>query len=206
MSPAFTTLALLGLLSTAGQDSSTSWSFDVDVVESCCCDPICPCMVGSKPTREYCRGNRLVEVRKGHYGDVSLDDVSFVLTFDLRKWSKLYFAEGTSEAQVAATTSVLGEVWGALLAEVLETKTVPLKVERTEDSIAFSVPASSTKIEVMRGAGGEPIKVQNLKTFKDYTQYESATVAHTAEKKERSFEYSGTNGFTARFKAASKAD
>ena len=201
-------LAAVALLTGAPEEQparrADSWAFEVDVVESCCCDPICPCMVGSKPTRDHCRGSRLVEITRGHHGDVVLDGVSFVLTFDLRVWSKLYFAEATSDEQVAATMAVLEKVWGSLLADVLESAKVPLRVKRTESTVAFSVPASRVEIEVMRGAGDRPIRVENLRTFRDYTQYRSTTVAHTAAKEERSFEYSGTNGFTARFRASSE--
>lgn len=197
-------LAFVALLAAGPQEHPESWRFEVDVVESCCCDPICPCMVGSKPTRGFCRGSRLVEITKGHHGDVVLDGVSFVLTFDLREWSKLYFAEETSDEQVAATKAVLEKVWGSLVADVLETARVPLRVKRTESTVAFSVPASRVEIEVMRGADDRPIRVENLRSFPGYTQYRSKTVSHRAKEEERSFEYSGTNGFTARFAASSE--
>ena len=147
-----------------------------------------------------------MEIERGHFGDVRLDGVAFVLTFDLRSWSKLYFAESTTDEEVAATRRVLAEVWGALLAEVLETEKVPLKVERTEDTVAFSVPAARVAIDVMRGAGDEPIRVENLSSFRDYTQFKARTNTHTAKKKQRSFDFTGTNGFTARFVAASSPE
>ena len=57
---------------------------------------------------------------------------------------------------------------------------------------------------MMKGRGGNPIKIQNLSLpfMDDHTQYKSISVSHKSEDKE--FEHSGTNGLTASIIASSK--
>ena len=137
-----------------GPKPAGSWSIDAEI---CCCDAICPCLVGSPSTRGICLGNRLVTIDHGHFGGVNLDGIQLVLT----------------------TT-------------------------RDDNSIRYSVPAAAVDIELMRGEDGGPIKVQNLPSrFRDYVQYKSKTLTHTAADKSQSFQFSGTNGFCARYTASS---
>lgn len=185
------------------RETQPSWSMQANLVESCCCDPICPCIVGSSPTHGGCLGNRLVEIEEGHYGDVRLDGVSMVLVFNVGNWSKLFVSNDASEEQVRATRALLEQQSGFLFGEVLETARVPLVVQRTESTIAFSVPAAGASMEVMTGRDGKPIRIQNLNSFRGYVQYRSSEVHHEDAQEERAFSFSGTNGFAAHYVAAS---
>lgn len=174
------------------------WAMSARLVESCCCNAICPCMVGSPPTLGFCHGNRLVQIDEGHLGDVDLDGVTFIVTFNIGNWTKLYFSDEASEAQVGATVELLRKQSGFLYGDLLEVERVPMQVERSAARIAYSTPQTTTEIEAMLGEDDEPIQVTNLR-FRDYTQYESVVVSHAAEDDSQSFEYSGTNGFTANY-------
>ena len=62
----------------------------------------------------------------------------------------------------------------------------------------------------MKGKNGKPIKIANLPAhgfpvppLLDHTQYRSVILKHEAE--DEQFEYSGTNGFTARIEAVAPA-
>lgn len=180
----------------------TAWSMDARLVESCCCNAICPCMVGSPPTLGYCHGNRLVQIDHGHFGEVDLDGVAFIVTFNIGNWTKLYFSDEVSEEQVEATVGLLRKQSGFLYGDLLEVERVPMQVERSAARIAYSTPRTKTEIEAMLGVDDEPIQVTNLR-FRDYTQFESVVVSHAADDDSQSFEYSGTNGFTANYSAVS---
>ncbi|MAG55851.1 MAG: hypothetical protein CMJ83_06135 [Planctomycetes bacterium] len=76
--------------------------------------------------------------------------------------------------------------------------------------MTISTPNTKAEIEVMRGKNGKPIKIQNLPSpdfpappFHDHTRYQSVILKHQAADKQ--FEYSGTNGFTARIEAVAPA-
>ena len=67
----------------------------------------------------------------------------------------------------------------------------------------------NTHIKMMLGKNGNPIKIANLPSpsfpappYLDHTQYETILLKH--ESKEQTFEYAGTNGFTAKINANSK--
>jgi hypothetical protein len=200
-------LAGCAATSSGGPESAaatTSWSMDARLAESCCCDAICPCIVGSPPTRGYCEGNRLVEIVDGHFGGVDLDGVRLNLTFRIGEWTQLYFDETTAnEEQVAATEKLLAEQKSFLFGELFPSQRVPFELERGEDKLVYAVPAARTEIEVMRGANDEPVTVDNLNTFRDYVQYVSVVVDHRTKKEANSFQHGGTNGFTARYRASS---
>lgn len=183
-------------------EERATWTMDARLVESCCCNAICPCMVGSPPTLGFCHGNRLVQIDEGHFGDVDLDGVTLIVTFNIGNWTKLWFSERTSEEQVTAAVELLRAQGGFLYGELLEVERVPLVVERSQERIAYSTPSTRTEIEVMRGFEDQPIKVTNLRTFRDYTQFESVVVSHASPDDSQSFEYSGTNGFSATYAAS----
>ena len=89
-----------------------------DVAESCSCDISCPCNFGSSPTHDYCHGNRLYEVTKGHYGETDVAGLKFLVTFSMNEWAKLYVSDEASTEQMEAlkglTPHILGgfENWG----------------------------------------------------------------------------------------------
>ena len=49
---------------------ANEWAIHADYTESCSCNPSCPCVFGSPSTHGFCEGNNLIQVKKGHYGDV----------------------------------------------------------------------------------------------------------------------------------------
>jgi len=93
---------------------------------------------------------------------------------------------------------------------VLEVKNVPISVERSAERVKISTPNTMAEIEIMKGKNGKPIRIENLPSpdfpgppYLDHTQYRSVFLKHEAEDKQ--FEYSGTNGFTARIEAVAPA-
>ena len=59
------------------------------------------------PNHTPCEGNRLISISKGHFGDVDLAGVSFLVTFEMRAWSKIYVSDKVSDRQNAAVEALL---------------------------------------------------------------------------------------------------
>ena len=221
MSRVFAVLAVLSLTVTAGcttqphaddgLSQNTAWSIKADYTDSCSCQPTCPCLFGSAPTLGHCEGVTLIEIESGHYGDVRLDEVKVLAVYRGGDWIKFYVTDEADEAQTEAAVKLLPTFEKFFAIEnVLEVRNVPISVERSAERMTISTPNTTAEIEIMKGKNGKPIKIENLPSpgfpapsLLDHTQYRSVTLKHDAEDKQ--FEYSGTNGFTARIEAVAPA-
>ena len=173
-----------------------AWAIKAQIVESCSCDPACPCMFGSSMTNETCEGSRLYEIQEGHFGGVDVAGVKVVVTFSVGKWVKYYVADGATDKQVKVVEPLISRVSPVFDVEVLSIESVRVSVERREKKIRFSVPASTVEIELMEGLAGKPIKMRDLPyhDLANYVQYKSVENSHQSA--DIQFNYSGTNGFT----------
>src|SRR5215831_10410019 len=82
--------------------AAPNWHIIATVAESCSCTVSCSCNFGGEPNRNPCEGNRLIAVKSGHYENVDLSGVSFLVTFTMRSWSKIYVSDKVSAAQEKA--------------------------------------------------------------------------------------------------------
>jgi hypothetical protein len=179
------------------------WAIKADYTESCSCNPACPCIFGSPSTLGFCKGNGLVEIKEGHYGDTRLDGLAVAVTFRMGEWEKYYVSDKATDAQVAAAGKLMEAFYKSPNSKVLSIEKTPITIERKEGRIMFSTPVSKVEIEVMKGRGGKPIKIENLSDFPDYVQYKSITNSYKSDKKDMEFSYSGTNGLTSKMEASS---
>ena len=181
-----------------------NWHLVATVAESCSCTVSCPCNFGGEPNRNPCEGNRLIAITSGHYQGTDLAGVSFLVTFNMRNWSKIYVSDTVSEKQMAAVESLLPIAFAGFHRGMLSFTKAPITMDISDRRVRFSGPESSVDMEVMSGIGGKPVKVLNLPNpaYQDYTQYRSVVHTHASDK--TTFSYSGTNGFTSRMEAGSK--
>jgi hypothetical protein len=56
----------------------TDWLMEGPYLKTCNCDPGCPCDFNQAPTHGSCEGSAGMKIEKGHFGDVSLDGVSWM--------------------------------------------------------------------------------------------------------------------------------
>jgi hypothetical protein len=192
-------LAVASIVLTGLTDQSAappSWHVTATVAESCSCTVSCPCNFGGEPTKTPCEGNRLIAIKAGHYEDVDLAGVSFLVTFTMRSWSKIYVSDAVSDRQMRAVEALLPIAFAGFHRGMLSFAKAPITMDITEKRVRFSGPESSVEMEVLSGFGGKPVKVMNLPSaaFQDYTQYKSVSHKHASDK--ATFSYSGTNGFT----------
>lgn len=183
--------------------AAPDWHLTATVAESCSCTISCPCNFGGEPNRNPCEGNRLISINSGHYEDVDLKGVAFLVTFTMRSWSKIYVSDKVSDRQMAAVEALLPIAFAGFHRGMLSFTKAPITMDITESRVTFSGPESSVEMEVMRGFGGKPVKVMNLPNpaYQDYTQYKSIVHKHSSDK--ATFSHSGTNGFTSTMEVGS---
>mgnify|MGYP001450790579 CR=1 FL=1 len=188
----------------AGQEKKHSWEFEADVAEACGCAIPCPCNFGRR-TKNKCEGSRLIQLTSGNINGKDLTDISFVATFHMGQWTRIYIDETLSSESRAAFDQLLETAFKGFkkLSHIIEY--TPLLVEREPDTVFFTVPESTVKIALLPGLDGKPISVNGLPNiaFYEYTQYESVIHKHTSTSGE--FSHSGTNGFTSRMIFAGSA-
>jgi hypothetical protein len=191
-------------LSAPPRAAAPNWHITATVAESCSCTVSCPCNFGGEPNRNPCEGNRLISIDSGHYEDVDLKGVSFLVTFTMRTWSKIYVSDRVSDKQMAAVEALLPIAFAGFQRGMLSFTKAPITMNITPDKVSFAGPESSVEMDVMKGFGGKPVKVMNLPNpaYQDYTQFKS--VSHTHTSAGHSWTHSGTNGFTSTMDVGSR--
>jgi hypothetical protein len=189
-------VALLTLALIDPRAAAPNWHVTATVAESCSCTISCPCNFGGNPNRNPCEGNRLIAIKSGHYEDVDLAGVTFLVTFTMRDWSKIYVSDKVSDKQMAAVEALLPIAFAGFHRGMLSFTKAPITMDITERKVKFSGPESSVEMDVMAGFAGKPVKIMNLPNpaYQDYTQYKSVSHTHSSDKAKWS--HSGTNGFT----------
>jgi hypothetical protein len=191
-------------LSAPPRAAAPDWHITATVAESCSCTISCPCNFGGEPNRNPCEGNRLISITSGHYEDVDLKSVTFLVTFTMRTWSKIYVSDRVSDKQMAAVEALLPIAFAGFQRGMLSFTKAPITMNITESKVTFAGPESSVEMDVMKGFGGKPVKISNLPSpaYQDYTQYKS--VSHTHTSADHTWKHSGTNGFTSTMDVGSR--
>ena len=191
------TAAAPALFSASSVKAASAWSLTADVAECCSCEIPCPCNFG-RLTDLRCDGSRLIQIRDGYAGKQDLAGISFIATFEMREWAKLYVDETLSDKQMTAFESIMPLAFTGFQKLRKSMERVPLKINRTADTVSFHSPASQVEMKLLKGLDGKAIKISGLPSpvFFNYTQYES--VVHKHQGNDREWSHSGTNGFTSR--------
>ena len=196
--------ALVILSLTTPPRAAENWHITATVAESCSCKIACPCNFGGDPNVNPCEGNRLIAIKSGHYGEVDLRDVSFIVTFQMRGWSKIYVSDKVSDRQKDAVEALLPIAFAGFHRGMLSFTKAPITMEITDTRVTFSSPESSVDMEAMKGFDGKNVKIMNLPNaaYQDYTQFRS--IVHKHSSADHSWSHSGTNGFTSTMDVGSK--
>src|SRR5262252_8253424 len=185
-------ILLVATAITVPRAAAPNWHVTAMVAESCSCTISCPCNFGGNPNRNPCEGNRLIAIKSGHYEGVDLAGVAFLVTFEMRSWSKIYVNSTVTDAQKQAVEALLPIAFAGFHRGMLSFTKAPITMYITESKVTFSGPESLVDMDAMRGFGGKPGKIMNLPNpaYQDYTQYKS--VSHTHTSAEHSWKHSGT--------------
>jgi len=191
-------------MSPGAQTAAPDWHIVATLAESCSCPVACPCNFGGSPSSNPCQGNRLISISKGHFGDVDLSGVSFLVTWSLGSWTDVTVNDKVDDAQRAALETIMPLAFSSMRRTQLQVTRAPITLEMTETRVRFTTPDSTVDMELMKGSGGKPVKVLNLPSplYQDYTQYRSTVHDHKGG--DHAFSHSGTNGFTSTWEAGSR--
>ncbi len=192
----------------AANPTDPEWVLKANYVDACSCDVACPCIFGQPSTHGYCKGATLVEITEGYYGKVDLTGVSVLAVYNSGKWIKFFVSENATKEQTDAVVEFLPVAEGFFKAPIREVKNQPISVLRTSDKVKISTEETLIELEQIQNANGDPIKVLGLPAhgfpglpYLDHTQYKTVTLVHDSEKEK--FNFSETNGYTARIDASS---
>src|SRR5262245_39202816 len=105
--PVLAVVAIAIALSARPRAAARSWHLTTTVADSCSCTISCSCNFGGEPNRNPCEGNRLIAIKSGHYENVDLSGVSFLVTFTMRSWSKIYVSDKVTDKQMAAVEALM---------------------------------------------------------------------------------------------------
>jgi len=182
--------------------ATPAWSLDADIAECCSCAIPCPCNFGH-PTEKMCEGNRLIRITQGRVDGAALAGIDFLVSFSMRKWTRIYVSDALGEAQYAAFERILPLAFTKFAEISRGVERVRLSVTRDAQTIRFATPASRVEMKLVAGLDGAPIRITGLPSpvFHDYVQYESVVHEHVSDGARWS--HSGTNGFTSRMIAKS---
>ena len=109
-----------------------AWTMKVNLLESCSCAALCPCVLGpAKPDQEWCSGMFGMQVAEGDSDGVDLTGAKIVLHFELPgdflggiDKAKLYLDPSVSDAQRAEIDAIFhgekGGLWGGMKETIKE--------------------------------------------------------------------------------------
>jgi len=138
--------------------NATAWEVQGQYYENCNCDFVCPCVPGQmavKPTHGSCTFAMGFSIERGHFGDIPLDGLGFVVVAvtpeEMAKgnWSVGVIVDerATAQQRDAITGIASGGAGGpmaalsGLVGKFLGVETAPIVFE--QDDGAWSVSASS---------------------------------------------------------------
>jgi hypothetical protein len=182
------------LLPSAARAQAPRWSLVADVAECCSCAIPCSCNFG-RPEPGTCHGTRLIQLREGQLDGADLAGLRFVVTFEMRVWTRIYMDARMSDAQVATLERLLPVAFAGFDRQARAKVRAPLTVQEIEDGLRFGVPESTVEMKLLPGLNGERIVITGLPNpaYRDYVQHES--VVHTHRSADAEWSYVGTNGF-----------
>jgi len=188
---------------------NVNWALKAGYVDACSCDLTCPCIFGGSSTHGYCKGATLVEIKEGHYGHVDLSGVTVLAVYNAGSWIKFLVSDNATEEQTETVAEFLPVAEGFFDSPLREVRNAPISVARTEDTVKISTEGTIVELELIRGLAGEPIKVEGLPAhgfpglpYLNHTQYKTVTLSHDSENE--TYNFSGTNGYTAEINASSE--
>lgn len=151
------------------------WSIQGHWVSSCNCEPGCPCLFFSDPTKGHCDGIDTIHITQGKYGNVNLDGLNFTIlarspgNFWKGNWTAgLYIDEKADARQREALTTITsGKAGGpmamiaSLIGTLKGTKFVPFSVNLKEMSISIPGIFEFKWEPILGGDKKTPVKIEN---------------------------------------------
>lgn len=194
----------------AASAATPDWAIQADYTDACSCNVPCPCLFGGSSTHGFCRGTTLLEIEEGHFGQIDFAGVTVLAVYDAGKWVRFLVSENATKEQTDAVADYLIAVEGFFEAPQRDARKRPISVTRTDDTVTITAEGTRVEMTQVKSADGESIKTVGLPAngfpgvpFLGHTQYKTAALSHDSEMGK--FNFSGSNGFTARINASGNA-
>jgi len=170
----------LFLGSTPAQDTRT-WSGEGTFTDACQCAVHCACEFNGKPTAGHCDDSSLVEITKGHYGDVILDGKRFIVvaqsphgermvdTVGKLNFAHIYVDQSATDVEMQALAGFARKMLGTFVNgadRISENETVEraaISASASGNQRRFSIPdVLELRMELMTGGDKKtPIVIAN---------------------------------------------
>jgi hypothetical protein len=207
---AILSVSFLLVVGAIGAESSKkpSWKISGQLEESCSCNAACPCWFDSKPTMASCRGNQVLFIKHGRYGNVPLDglaianfvespeDETMMQSFGKWNFSYLYIDDTASPEQRKALEEIGKTVLPFSASKNRKVRFVPIsrQIVGNEHRITVGKYGSFRGKLLEGGLGGAP-RLKNPPgadpIHAEYQQGRAANVAYHDAGQDWSFK--GTN-------------
>src|SRR6201988_1514755 len=196
-----------------------AWSLEGRHISADSCGVACPCNIGGTPDNGDCRFIQMRQVDKGHYGDVKMDGVRFVIVGVFTRkvadepakfnFIAYYIDSGASAEQKEALRKLLSGPSFAGLGQPAELKEAAIKFENLNAFGQVGKTASGTmgeiaKVEVTPIGGGtnpeNPMGIENqaTKTF-EWTALGKTSSDSFYKSAGKEFKFDGTSGASVKF-------
>lgn len=130
------------------------WRIEGDYYESCNCNPGCPCIFNSPPTKSFCVFLFAFDIRRGHYGDARLDGTKAagMIHSPGNMWEgnytqALYIDAACTQEQrkaleviftgAAGGSAPFTALFGDLVAKYLGAKDVPIEIDSQTHKVSI---------------------------------------------------------------------
>jgi len=167
-----------------------TWSIRGEYMESCNCEVLCPCLLGTRdergsalarPTEEHCDVPMLFQIHDGQYGQVQLKGTMVGLAIytpgamGLGDWTfALYLDERATPEQREASEKIfsgqsggaVGRFFGPLIKNRLQNRVVPMELGRDGRKGWARIPGIlDVEYEGIEGLDGAASWLDNLRHF-----------------------------------------
>lgn len=159
-----------------------TWRMKGDYFEHCNCDAHCPCTASgltARPTQGHCDVVFAIHIDQGHYDNVTLDGLNWMLALSTpgpmhqgNATAALYIDQRASAEQAQALTTIAtGQAGGMpkLIGEMipitifLGVKQVPIEFHKDGlKRVAVSPGIADMEIEAFQGPDGGPVMLGNI--------------------------------------------
>lgn len=151
------------------------WKINGYWISSCNCEPGCPCLFFSDPSKGHCDGIDTIHITAGRYGKVKLDGLNITIlarspgNFWKGNWTAaLYLDEKANPAQRQALETIMsGKAGGptamiaSLISTMMGTKYVPIKFNLKDLSVTIPGVFDFKGEPVVGGDKKKPVKIEN---------------------------------------------
>jgi hypothetical protein len=163
-------ILLLGGLALAGLAGDTDYRITGEYFETCTCDPACPCIFKSDPTRGHCNVALAWHIESGRYGEVELNGLNVVVmaastgNMSAAPWrGAMYLDERATTEQQQALQAIYSGLFGAMFSEMTGPKAVAIAFAREGDTYSVRIPdVLAAAIEPLRGPKGNATKIAHM--------------------------------------------